>query len=154
MGFKKDTMPYFSVIQSRSIIYARIGRMIQESRGGIIYVITTPGDLAKMYHTAIPEKIHKAAKNGTRVRILTEPVSDDKVSSMVRKFGAVELGAVCLPSRGRMIVERDGSVLMSNISGRALDISAEDVSIDTNSSEIVQNVWALCEHLYKVSRKF
>lgn len=152
--YKKDAESYFSIIQSRPVIYSRIGRMLQYSRDSTIYIVTTGIDLTRMYHTSIPEKIHCAAKNNVIVQILTEPIVSTEILSTIKKLGANEIGTIELPSRGRIIVQKDNQLIMSKISNPALNLSnAEDVAIHTNSTEIVKNIWALCEHLWASSRR-
>jgi len=65
-----------SIIQGRSNIYSRTGKLIQDS-SKIIYIITTAEDILRMYHTAIPEKIAMCKKNGGTVRVLTDTTNEN-----------------------------------------------------------------------------
>lgn len=144
---------YFSIVQSRLVIYDKIGQMIKNSSSDVIYLVTPANDLARMYHTAIPEKIQDATKNGTKIRILTESHVNLKILEMIKKFGATEIRLATLPSKGRMIVENNGQLIMSNVTDTSLDQSnSEDAAVHTNSPEIVQNMWTLCEHLWRTSK--
>lgn len=143
---------FFTVIRSRLLIYNKIGKMIQDSKKGVIYMVTPADDLVRMYHTAIPEKIRQAAKSDTTVCILTEDDLSQKVLGIIKKFGASEVRTGKLPSKGRMVVERNRQVIMSGVTGKSADLNnVNDTAIHTNSVEIVCNVDSLCEHLWDIS---
>ena len=58
----------FSIIQGRSNIYARIGKLIQQATTDV-YIVTTVEDILRMYHTSIPEKIEAIKKKGISVKV-------------------------------------------------------------------------------------
>ncbi len=141
----------FSIIQGRSNIYTRIGKLIQDSVG-VVYIITTMDDIMRMYHTAIPEKIKICIRNGGEVRLLTEMSNKDAVP-LIERLGASETRIAKLPSKGRTIVEKDRQIFMSGSMKGSMDLNDEtDSIVHTNSSEIVNNIFSLCTHLWKTAK--
>ncbi|CAE6499422.1 MAG: TrmB family transcriptional regulator [Candidatus Nitrosotenuis sp.] len=140
-----------SVIQGRHNIYSKIGKMIQESNS-IIYIVTTAKDLVRMYHTSIPEKIKICKGEGGEIRIVTD--SDDaNILSIISKLGATEIRIGKLPSKSRMIVEEGKHLIMSGGINETMDMNDDSDSVlDSNSAEMVENMYSLCEHLWKRSR--
>ena len=51
---KSPDVSSLSIIQGRTNIYSKIGKLIHESRN-IVYIVSTIEDLSMMYHTSIPE---------------------------------------------------------------------------------------------------
>src|SRR3990170_296160 len=124
-----------SIIQGRSNIYSRIGKMIQDS-SKTIYIVTTAEDILRMYHTAIPEKIALCKKNGGQVMVLTDTENDS-----------------LLPSISRVIVEEGGQLIMSGSIKETMDLNDDNDSIlVTNSQEMINNMFSLCSHLWKKAK--
>ncbi|TRZ80728.1 MAG: hypothetical protein D4R90_00905 [Nitrosopumilales archaeon] len=144
----------FSVLQSRPIIYNRIGRILDDSKSNLIYIVTTTNDIAKMYYTSMPEKILSAKKNDVTIRVITEDKPTKVISEMIKRLNASEVRVGVLPSKGRMIVEMDKQIVMSESSEDLADSGNSDVAIHTNSPEIVQNMFSLCEYLWNNSKEF
>ncbi|WP_101476628.1 helix-turn-helix domain-containing protein [Candidatus Nitrosotalea bavarica] len=144
----------FSVLQSRTIIYNRIGRILDESDSNLVYIVTTTNDIAKMYYTSIPEKIQNAKKNHAIIRVITEDKPTKAISEMIKRLNASEVRVGELPSRGRMIVEKERQLVMSESSKSSADSGNSDVAIHTNSLEFVQNMFSLCEYLWNNSKEF
>ena len=144
----------FSVLQSRSIIYNRIGRILNDSRNNLIYIVTTTNDIAKMYYTSMPENILDAKKRNVTVRVITEDKPTKVISEMIKRLNASEVRVGVLPSKGRMIVEKEKQIVMSESSEDLADSGNSDVAIHTNSMEIVQNMFSLCEFLWNNSKEF
>jgi sugar-specific transcriptional regulator TrmB len=143
--------PNVSIIQGRHNIYSRIGKMLQESIG-TIYVVTTEKDLLRMYHTAIPEKIKICRDKGGQIRIITDS-DDSNTLSIIAKLGASEIRIGKLPSKSRMIVEEQKHVIMSGGFSETMDMNDEgDSVLDSNSIEMTNNMYSLCEHLWKRSK--
>ncbi|MGI0047649.1 MAG: TrmB family transcriptional regulator [Nitrosotalea sp.] len=141
----------FSIIQGRSNIYSRIGKMITESED-IVYIITTVEDIMRMYHTAIPEKIKERIKKGGEVRIVTE-IENKQSIQLVNRLGASEIRLGKLPSRGRIVGEKDKQIIMSGSMKGSMDLNDDtDSIVHTNSIEIVNNIFSLCSHLWKKSK--
>lgn len=141
----------FTIIQGRSNIYARIGKLIQESTG-LIYLITTVEDVLRMYHTSIPEKIALKKKNGVELRLLTFTNSENLLP-LVERIHASESRIGKLPSKSRMIVEKDRQLIMSGSVKESMDLNDETDSIlYTTSSEMISNMYSLCDHLWKKSK--
>ena len=140
-----------SIIQGRSNIYSRIGKMIQESNK-TIYIMTTAEDILRMYHTAIPEKIKISGRNGGQVKVLTNTNSEN-ILPLIDRLGASETRIGKLPSKSRVIVEENGQLIMSGSIKETMDLNEDTDSIlYTNSSEMTNNMYSLCQHLWKKSK--
>ena len=141
----------FSIIQGRSNIYARIGKLIQGSTT-TVYIVTTVEDILRMYHTAIPEKIKICQKNGGQVRVLTQTNSEN-ILQLVDRLNASETRIGKLPSKSRMIVEEGNQLIMSGSIKESMNLNDDSDSIlYTNSSEMINNMFSLCTHLWKKSK--
>ncbi len=140
-----------SIIQGRHNIYSRIGKMLQESTG-TIYIVTTEKDLMRMYHTAIPEKIKICKNKGCQIRIITD-IDNSNTLSIIAKLGASEIRIGKLPSKSRMVVEDQKHVIMSGGFSETMDMNDDNDSVlDSNSIEMTNNMYSLCEHLWKRSK--
>jgi sugar-specific transcriptional regulator TrmB len=145
-------VPTFRVVQGRGNIYADIAQLIENS-SDIVYISTTLEDISRMYHSAIPEKITICEKKGGKVRLLVE-LDDPKLMSFVKRFNASETKICKLPSKGRMVVQKDKQMIMSD-SAAASQMSTNsesDFSLCTNSSEMVNNIHSLCSLLWETAQ--
>jgi len=147
-----SNLPTFHITQGTHNIYSDIEKLIENAKG-IVYIVTTLKDLSKMYHTNIPEKIKICEKNGGQVRLLTE-VSNKEYLPFVSRFGATEARIGKLSSKGRMVVEQESQMLMSDIVwGDSDQTSIEsDYAICTNSTEMVNNIFILSHLLWENSK--
>ena len=147
-----SNIPTFHVVQGTANIYSDIEKLI-ENANGTVYILTTLKDLSKMYHTDIPEKIKICEKNGGQVRLLTE-VTKVEYLPFMKRFGATETRIGKLSSRGRMIVEEGKQMLMSDAVWGDSDQSNidSDYAINTNSGEMVNNIFILCDLLWANSK--
>ena len=152
--FKAPSASTFSVLQGRTIIYNRVGKILDECHSNVVYIVTTTSDLSKMYYTSIPEKLQSAKKNHSTIRIITEDKPTKAVIEMIKSFNASEVRVGELPSKGRMIVEQEKQIVMSESSDNSVDLGNNDVAMHTNSPEIVQNMFSLCQYLWSNSREF
>ena len=143
------TVPTFRVVQGRANIYSDIAQIIENS-SGIIYIVTTLEDISKMYHSTIPEKITVCEKKGGSVRLLVE-IDDHQLVEFVKRFSATETRICKLPSKGRMIVQKDKQMIMSDSTAVSqLSANSElDFSLCTNSVEMTNNLNRLCELLWE-----
>lgn len=145
-------VPTFRVVQGRGNIYADIAQLIENS-SDIVYISTTLEDISRMYHSAIPEKIMICEKKGGKVRLLVE-LDDPKLMPFVKRFNASETKICKLPSKGRMVVQKDKQMIMSD-SAAASQMSTNsesDFSLCTNSSEMVSNIHSLCSLLWETAQ--
>ena len=154
-NYEKEMMPTdlssFSIIQGRSNIYTKIGKLIQTSTENI-FLITTSDDLMRMNHTSIPDKIHQKIDAGGEVRIITNPC-DEKFMKVFEDFGATQIKIGKLPSKSRMIIESKNQMAMSGAMNESIDLNDDSDSIMyTNSFEMVENMFTLCSHLWKKSK--
>ncbi len=147
-----SNLPVFHISQGRENIYSDIEKLIENAKD-IVYIVTTLKDLSKMYHSNIPEKIKICEKNGGQVRLLTE-VSNPKFLSFVKRFGATDFRIGKLSSRGRMIVEKGQQMIMSDVVWGDSDLSnvESDYAICTNSNEMTNNIFILCNLLWDNSK--
>ena len=145
-------VPTFRVVQGRVNIYADIAQLIENS-SGIVYISTTLEDISRMYHSAIPEKIMICEKKGGKVRLLVE-LDDPKLIPFVKRFNASETKICKLPSKGRMVVQKDIQMIMSDSASESqMSINSEsDFSLCTNSSEMVNNIHSLCSLLWQTAQ--
>jgi hypothetical protein len=106
-----------------------------------------------MYHSAIPEKIMICEKKGGKVRLLVE-LDDPKLIPFVKRFNASETRICKLPSKGRMVVQMDKQMIMSDSASESqISTNSEsDFSLCTNSSEMVSNIHSLCSLLWKTAQ--
>lgn len=144
-------VPTFRIIQGLSSIYSSVERLIEDS-SGIVYIVTTLKDISKMYHTNIPEKIKVCEKKGGVVRLALE-IEDKKQISFVKRFGATENKIVKLPSKG-MIIVSETQMIMSDVTARnTINVNPEsDFALCTNSMEMINNIFSLCEFLWKTGK--
>jgi len=146
-----SSIPTFRVVQGRQNIYADIAQLI-ENTTDIIYIITTLDDVSRMYYSTIPEKISICEKNGGKVRLLVDMI-DPKLSSFVKRFNATETKVGKLPSRGRMVVQKDKKMIMSDSAASFQHLGpSSDFSLCTNSTEMVENIFTLCSLLWDSSK--
>jgi len=146
-----STVPTFRVVQGRQNIYADIAHLIENSTG-ITYIATTLDDVSRMYHSTIPEKISICEKNGGTVRLLVD-MNDPKLAPFVKRFNATETRIGKLPSKGRMVVQVNKKMIMSDSAASAQNSNSEsDFSLCTNSSEMVDNIFTLCSFLWDSSK--
>ncbi len=145
-----STVPTFRVVQGRQNIYADIAQLIEDTTD-VIYIATTLDDVSKMYHSTIPEKITICEKNGGEVRLLVD-MNDPKLAPFVKRFNATETKVGKLPSRGRMVVQKNKNMIMSD-SATSFQHSGSDsdFSLCTNSMEMVDNIFTLCSFLWDSS---
>lgn len=141
----------FVIIQGRSNIYSRIGKLLQKATG-TIYLVAPPEDLMRMYHTAIPERIELIKENGGEVRILTE-ITSEKEIAFINRLNPTEIRLGKLPSKSRMVVEENRQLIMSGALNTSMDLNDESDSVmHTNSSEMVSNMFSLCTLLWNKSK--
>lgn len=133
----------FSVIQGRANIYGKIIKTINEAKNDI-YIITTIEDIIRMYHTAIPEKINERIEKGGKVFLITE-IKNDKDGYFADRFKTTETRVEKLPSKGRIVLEKDNQVVMSGNISQSMSLNDETDSVmTTDSSEIntyMHNLW-------------
>ena len=143
-----SNLPTFNIAQGKDKIYSDIEKLL-ESAKNVVYIVATLKDLSKMYHTNIPEKIQVCRENGGEVRLLTQS-PNDRFLPFVKKFGATETRFGKLNSKGRMIVEKDRQMIMSDVTwGDSDQTGVEyDYGVCTNATEMVNNIFTLCDFLW------
>ncbi|MDH3384493.1 MAG: TrmB family transcriptional regulator [Nitrosopumilus sp.] len=142
-------IPTLKIIQGRTNIYSDIGQLI-ENCTDVLYIATTLEDISKMYHSMIPEKIKICEKNGGKVMLLVE-VNDVEMLSFVKRFGATETRVCKLPSNGRITVQKDKHMIMSD-SSQTNSNSENDFSLSTNAKDMINNIDSLCRMLWKSAK--
>ncbi len=142
-------IPTLRIIQGRSNIYSDIAQLI-ENCTDTVYIATTLEDISKMYHSVIPEKIKECEKKGGKVVLLVE-IDDVKMISFVKRFNATETRVCKLPSKGRIAVQKDKQLIMSD-SSQTSSNSETDFSLSTNAKDITNNLYNLCKFLMKSAK--
>ena len=142
-------IPTLRIVQGRSNIYSDIAQMI-ENCTETVYLATTLEDISKMYHSIIPEKIKMCEKNGGKVLLLVE-VDDMDMISFVKRFNATETRICKLPSQGRIAVQKDKQMIMSD-SSQSSSNADTDFSLSTNAKDMINNIDNLCKLLWKSSK--
>ncbi|MFB5606276.1 MAG: TrmB family transcriptional regulator [Nitrosarchaeum sp.] len=144
--------PTFRVVQGRGNIYADIAQLIENS-SDTIYISTTLEDISRMYHSAIPEKITICEKKGGKVRLLVE-LDNPKLTSFVKRFNATETKICKLPSKGRIVVQKNKQMIMSDLTAanQMSTNSESDFSLCTNSPEMINNIHSLCSLLWETAQ--
>jgi sugar-specific transcriptional regulator TrmB len=146
-----STVPTFRVVQGRQNIYADIAHLIENSTG-ITYIATTLDDVSRMYYSTIPEKIIICEKNGGTVRLLVD-MNDPKLAPFVKRFNATETRIGKLPSKGRMVVQENKKMIMSDSVASSHNATRDsDFSVCLNSIEMVNNIFTLCSLLWDASK--
>ena len=148
---KEPDNPTFSLIEGRNRIYSRIGKLIKESKNPV-YLVTTTEDFIRMFQTAIPEKISIAINNGVELRILVD-ADDSILHDVTSTQGFPEIRIGKLPSKSRIIVEKETQILMSgNIKpSTSLHENSESI-LHSSSQEMAENMFSLCEQLWKKTK--
>ncbi len=142
-------IPTLRIVQGRTNIYSDIGQLIENCKD-TVYIATTLEDISKMYHSMIPEKIKICEKNGGKVRLLVQ-VDDNEMISFVKRFGATETKVCKLPSQGRIAVQKDKHMIMSDSSQTETN-SETDFSLSTNAKDMINNLDTLCQMLWKSAK--
>lgn len=146
-----NTVPTFRVVQGRQNIYADIAQLI-ENTTDVIYIATTLDDVSRMYHSTIPEKITICEKKGGKVRLLVD-MNDLKLAPFVKRFNSTETRIGKLPSKGRMVVQKNKKMIMSDSAATFQHSSSDsDFSLCTNSVEMIENIFTLCSFLWNASK--
>jgi sugar-specific transcriptional regulator TrmB len=149
---QRVNIPTFHIVQGRTNIYSDIGKLVENSTDDV-FIVTSLKDISRMYHTSIPEKIKICEKNGGRVLLLTE-INDENLIPFAKRFGATETRIGKVHSKGRMIVEKNKQMIMSDEITKENESSSveSDYAFSTNSIEMVNNINTLCGFLWKNSK--
>ena len=76
-----------------------------------------------------------------------------KLASFVKRFNATETRVGKLPSKGRMVVEKNKKMIMSDSATSFQQSNSDsDFSLCTNSTEMVDNIFTLCSLLWDSSK--
>ncbi|HUU47652.1 MAG TPA: helix-turn-helix domain-containing protein [Nitrosopumilaceae archaeon] len=143
------SIPTLRIVQGKSNIYTDIGQLIEKCTD-TMYIATTIEDISKMYHSLVPEKIMICKKNGGKVMLLVE-MDDMEMLPFVKRFGATETRACKLPSKGRIVVQKDIQMIMSDTT-QADSSSETDFSLSTNAKDMISNMDRLCQMLWKSAK--
>ena len=142
-------IPTLRIVQGRDNIYLDIAQMI-ENCTDTVYIATTLEDISKMYHSTIPEKIKICEKKGGKVMLLVE-IDNIEMISFVKRFNATETRVCKLPSKGRIAVQKDKQVIMSDSNQTSLNYET-DFSVSTNAKDMISNIENLCCFLWKSAK--
>lgn len=143
-------LPTFRIVQNHMSIYSNIELLLEKSTG-TVYIITTLNDASKMYYSHIPEKIQRCQKNGIAVRLIID--EEEGASEFVTRLNISEARKGNPSSHGRVVVSKQGQMIMSDSSRSASNLTGElDFALCTNSKEMVNNIFRLCTFLWRTSK--
>lgn len=143
--------PSISMIEGRNSIYTRIGKLIQDSVNPV-YFVTTTDDFVRMCQTAIPEKIKTANSKGLRIRIVVD-AENSELKNLNKSLKLPEIRFGKLPSKSRIIVEKESQLIMSGMIKDSSSLTDESESVMyTNSPEMTDNMYSLCEQIWKKTK--
>ena len=71
--------------------------------------------------------------------------------SFVKRFDATETKMCKLPSKGRIVVQKDKQMIMSD-SNQTSSNSELDFSLSTNAKDMIKNLDNLCQLLWKSAK--
>ena len=145
------SVPTFTIIQGRNNIYSDIAQVI-ENCNDTLFIATTLEDISKMYLSIIPEKIKECQKIGGKVFLLVE-IPDKRMISYVKRFKATETRICKIPSKGRIVVQKNKQLIMSDSSQESSN-SETDFSISTNSKAKLSSWYRVFNSSRAFSRSF
>lgn len=146
-----SNVPAFRVIQGSEKIYSNVEKILEDD-SDIVYVVTTADDVAKMYHSNIPEKISLFKKKGGELRLIVD-MNDKQMLPYLQRIGAAEIRLGKLPSKGITAVSKCSQVIISKENKLNKYSSLEsDYAIVTNAPEMVDNIFSLCSFLWDSSK--
>lgn len=145
------SLPTFRIIQGQHMIYSNIEKILDDAKD-VTYIVTSSEDIAKMYHSNIPEKIKKCEERQVEVRLILDVINVDVMTFVTRlNISKVRKGET--PSKGRIIVSKENQMLMSDSArvGNNLD-NESDFALLTNSPDMVNNIFKLCMFMWDSSK--
>ncbi len=80
--------------------------------------------------------------------MLLVEIDDMEMISFVKRFNATETRVCELPSKGRIAVQKDKQMIMSD-SSQLAPHSENDFSLSTDAEDMVNNIDNLCRLLWK-----
>jgi len=140
--------PTLRVIQGRKSIYSDISQLIANSFE-TVFIVTNLEDLSKMYFSLIPDKIKECEKKGGKVLLLVENTDKENIS-FIKRINASETRISKIQTLGRIVVQKDTKVIMSDFSNGTYP--HEDLSLSTNAKDIVNNIDNLCRFLWALGK--
>ena len=140
--------PTLKVIQGKKSIYSDISQLI-ENCFETVFIVTGLEDISKMYFSLIPEKIKECEKKGGKVFLLVEDAGKENISYL-KRINATETRISKIPTLGRIVVQKDNQVIMSDFSKE--EYPNEDLSISTNAKDMVNNIDNLCRFLWTLGK--
>lgn len=141
---EKPQLSSFFIIQGRTNIYTRIGKMIQDSTN-TVYIVTPFFDVRRMSFTAIPDKIKEYTERYGEVVLITGNAGVGEEIEVT--LNVPEIRTTKLPSNGRIVVSKDSLIMSGNINDSKRLNDDTDTAFYTNSSGIIDSVLRLCKHL-------
>ncbi len=83
--------------------------------------------------------------------MLLVEIEDIEMISFAKRFNATEIRMCRLPSKGRIVVEKDKQMIMSD-STQTSPKSEADFSISTDAKDMIDNIDSLCRFLWKSAK--
>jgi hypothetical protein len=83
--------------------------------------------------------------------MLLVEIDDVEMILFAKRFNATETRVCKLPSKGRIIVQKDKLMIMSDTS--QMDSNSDiDLSLSTNAKDMINNIDGLCRILWKSAK--
>lgn len=140
------------IIQGRTNIYAKIEKLLANAKN-TVYIVTTETDLHRMYFTSIPDKIQQLCTKNIDVYVITEHNSNTDLL-YIKRLNSKNMGFANIPSKGRIIVEKNSSLIMSGTGEKNNTLNTNlDSVLFTDSEEMVKNIFSLCDLIWNKSKK-
>lgn len=148
----KNASPRMLIIQGRSNIYAKIGKIL-ENASNEIYIITTHADIINMYYTSIPEKIRSCKERNIRVKIISDKI-DSSLIDILHGMNTCEIRIGKQSSKSRIVLEAKKSLIMSDLIKESIDMNyAQDSILYTTSCEMITHMEEFCQYLWKKAKR-
>ena len=144
----ENNLNIFTLIQGKKNALAKIVKIIKSAKNPL-YLITTENEIAKMYHTMVPEEIKRHAKKN-KVRMILSGF--EQSGEFIDSFSPAELRYGNLPSEGLILLEENRQLIMSGGTNTGKVLDADFVVFYTNNPELLSNVEHLCKNLWDSSK--
>ncbi len=136
---KSPEIASFSIIQGRYNVYSKISKMIEKAQNNI-YIVTTIEDIARMYHTTIPEKI-MMRQDQIDIRLITRAENQDQ-DALINRFGIKNVRVGKIPANNRTVIRDQSELLMSDaIDSHNMVDGDNDTVMHTDSNEITASLY-------------
>lgn len=142
--------PMFRTIQGKQHIYEAIASALKDNTG-IFYIFTSNEDVARMYHSSIPEMIAFSEKNGGKIRLIVNNL-DIELKNYIDRFNASESKFFDMPNSNRLVVDDKKSVILCDSSIAIGKNYHNDFAIKIDSLGIVKTQLIFCHMIWEMAK--